>query len=44
MFTSGTTARPRVVRITNQNIQANTESIISYLELTSTDRMMSILP
>ncbi|GIK43471.1 MAG: long-chain-fatty-acid--CoA ligase [Chloroflexota bacterium] len=44
MFTSGTTARPRVVRITHQNIQANTESIISYLELTSAERMLSILP
>lgn len=44
MFTSGTTARPRVVRITHQNIQANTESIINYLELTAADRIMTILP
>lgn len=44
MFTSGTTSGPRVVRITHQNIQANTESIIKYLDLSSTDRMMVVLP
>ena len=44
MFTSGTTAHPRAVRITHRNIQANTESIIKYLELSSEERMMVILP
>ncbi len=44
MFTSGTTARPRAVRVTGRNIQANTDSIIAYLELTSADRMMAVLP
>jgi long-chain acyl-CoA synthetase len=44
MFTSGTTARPKAVRVTHRNIQANTESIISYLGLRSTDCMMVILP
>jgi acyl-CoA synthetase (AMP-forming)/AMP-acid ligase II len=44
MFTSGTTARPRAVRITHRNIQANTDSIIEYLELTHTERMMVVLP
>jgi long-chain acyl-CoA synthetase len=44
MFTSGTTARPKAVRITHRNIQANTHSIIAYLELCSTDCMMVILP
>jgi acyl-CoA synthetase (AMP-forming)/AMP-acid ligase II len=44
MFTSGTTAQPRAVRITHRNIQANTNSIIEYLELTAADRMMVILP
>ncbi len=43
MFTSGTTARPRAVRITHRNIQANTSSIIEYLDLSATDRMMAIL-
>lgn len=44
LFTSGTTARPRVVRLTHRNIQANTNSIIEYLELTAADRIMAILP
>ena len=34
MLTSGTTARPRAVRITHRNIQANTDSIVEYLDLT----------
>jgi acyl-CoA synthetase (AMP-forming)/AMP-acid ligase II len=44
MFTSGTTSKPRAVRITHRNIQANTNSIIEYLNLTHDDRMMVILP
>ena len=44
MFTSGTTERPRAVRVTHRNIQANTDSIISYLSLTPNDRMMTVLP
>ncbi len=44
MLTSGTTARPRVVRITHLNIQSNTDSIIQYLGLTNSERMMVILP
>jgi len=44
MFTSGTTSRPKAVRITHQNIQANTDSIIDYLDLTSEDRIMVVLP
>ena len=43
MFTSGTTAKPRAVRITHRNIQANTASIIEYLDLSQTDRMMAVL-
>jgi long-chain acyl-CoA synthetase len=43
MFTSGTTAKPRAVRITHRNIQANTASIIEYLDLGPTDRMMAVL-
>jgi|WetSurMetagenome_2_1015567.scaffolds.fasta_scaffold25438_3 long-chain acyl-CoA synthetase len=43
MFTSGTTAKPRAVRITHRNLQANTASIIEYLDLGPTDRMMAIL-
>jgi long-chain acyl-CoA synthetase len=44
MLTSGTTARPRAVRITHRNIQANTDSIIEYLGLTSVERMLVVLP
>ena len=44
MLTSGTTAKPRVTRITHANIQANTDSIIQYLGLTRSDRIMSVLP
>jgi long-chain acyl-CoA synthetase len=44
MLTSGTTASPRAVRITHQNIQANTNSIVEYLDLTCDDRITVILP
>lgn len=44
MFTSGTTARPKAVRITHRNLQSNTESIISYLGLLPSDRMLVVLP
>jgi long-chain acyl-CoA synthetase len=44
MLTSGTTARPRAVRVTHRNIQANTDSIIEYLRLTSAEKMLVVLP
>lgn len=44
MFTSGTTARPKAVRVTHRNIQANTDSIISYLDLRRDDRVLVVLP
>ncbi|NTV36573.1 MAG: AMP-binding protein [Anaerolineaceae bacterium] len=44
MFTSGTTSTPRLVRITHQNLQANTSSIIKSLNLDPSQRMMSVLP
>jgi acyl-CoA synthetase (AMP-forming)/AMP-acid ligase II len=44
MFTSGTTSRPKAVRVTHGNIQANTDSIITFLELRSDDRVLVILP
>lgn len=44
MFTSGTTSGPKAVRLTHRNIQANTGSIISYLDLRRDDRMLVILP
>lgn len=44
MFTSGTTAKPKAVRVTHGNIQANTDSIIGYLGLREDDCMLVILP
>ena len=44
LCTSGTTALPKVVRLTHRNLQANTNSIVEYLELTSADRMLVVLP
>lgn len=44
MFTSGSTGTPRGVMISHRNIIANTNSIVEYLRLTETDRMMAVLP
>ena len=44
MFTSGTTASPKAVRLTHGNIQANTDSIIESLGLRGDDRILVILP
>jgi long-chain acyl-CoA synthetase len=44
MFTSGTTSLPKAVRVTHGNIQANTDSIITFLGLRSDDRVLVILP
>jgi acyl-CoA synthetase (AMP-forming)/AMP-acid ligase II len=44
MFTSGTTGRPRAVRVTHRNIVANTDSITAYLALERDDRMLVVLP
>lgn len=44
MFTSGSTARPRAVRLTEQNLQANTAAILACLGVAATDRMLVLLP
>lgn len=44
LFTSGTTAAAKAVRLTHRNVIANTESIISYLRLDRNDRMLVVLP
>jgi acyl-CoA synthetase (AMP-forming)/AMP-acid ligase II len=44
MFTSGSTGKPRGVMVSHANIVANTGSIIEYLGLDNSDRMMTILP
>lgn len=43
-FTSGTTGQPRAVRHTHANIQANTDSILEYLQLTADERTLVVLP
>ena len=44
IFTSGSTAIPKGVMLTHNNIIANTDSIIQYLNLTEDDKMMVVLP
>jgi long-chain acyl-CoA synthetase len=44
MFTSGSTGRPHGVMVSHRNIVANTASILSYLCLTRSDRIMTVLP
>lgn len=44
IFTSGSTAQPKGVMLTHNNIIANTDSIIQYLHLEENDKMMVVLP
>jgi acyl-CoA synthetase (AMP-forming)/AMP-acid ligase II len=44
LFTSGTSGRPRAVRLTHRNLQANTESILAYLPLRPDERTLTALP
>ncbi|WP_179334662.1 AMP-binding protein [Winogradskyella costae] len=44
IFTSGSTGKPKGVMISHQNIIANTDAIITYLNLTSEDVMCVVLP
>lgn len=44
MFTSGSTAAPKAVRVTHGNLVANTTSIIEYLSLARSDRILCVLP
>ena len=44
IYTSGSTGEPRGVMLSHRNILANTRAIVSYLELTSRDRVMCVLP
>lgn len=44
MFTSGSTGKPRGVMVSVRNIITCTDSIIEYLSLTASDRIMAVLP
>ena len=44
LTTSGSTGSPKLVRQSYKNIQANVESIVSYLELDETERPITTLP
>jgi acyl-CoA synthetase (AMP-forming)/AMP-acid ligase II len=44
IYTSGTSGSPKGVTLSHRNLAANAESIISYLELSSSDSMFVILP
>ena len=44
IYTSGTTGKPKGVVLRHANLIANTHSIVSYLDLQPTDRVMAVLP
>lgn len=44
LFTSASTGEPRGVMLSHRNVAANTTSIVQYLGLGSSDRVLSILP
>jgi len=44
LTTSGSTGSPKLVRHTYENIRSNTEAIIAYLEIDSTERPVTSLP
>ena len=44
LSTSGSTGSPKLVRLSHENLQANAESIASYLGISDTDRAATTLP
>ena len=44
LSTSGSTGSPKLVKLTKKNIEANTQSIVTYLQLSPTDVAITSLP
>jgi acyl-CoA synthetase (AMP-forming)/AMP-acid ligase II len=44
VYTSGSSGKPKGVTLSHLNVVSNTLSIVQYLELTETDRIMVVLP
>ncbi len=44
IYTSGSTGKPRGVALSHLNLVSNTKSIVEYLQIDSSDRVMAILP
>lgn len=44
LYTSGTTGRPKGVMLSHRNLCTNVDSILTYLDLGPTDRIVNVLP
>jgi long-chain acyl-CoA synthetase len=44
VYTSGSTGRPKGVMLTHRNLLSNTASIVAYLGLSESDRVLAVLP